>query len=104
MKIEMIEQYLTSEQQQQQHPTRRSRMETMCDILVTIAAGTEKPTHIMYKANLSWRIMQQYMRALETQGLVVAQDDEGKRVYHLTEKGFKLLEQFNSLKEGLLLQ
>ena len=97
----MVEQYLTSEQHQQ---TRRSRMETMCDILMTIAAGTEKPTHIMYKANLSWRIMQQYMRALETQGLVIASDDQGKRVYHLTEKGFKLLSQLNSLKEGLLLQ
>lgn len=97
----MAEQYLTPQQNQQ---TRRSRMETMCDILMTIAAGTEKPTHIMYKANLSWRIMQQYMKALETQGLVIATDDQGKRVYHLTEKGFKLLSQFNALKEGLLLQ
>lgn len=83
---------------------RRSRMETMFDILTTIAAGTEKPTHIMYKANLSWKVMQHYMKQLESQGVIAPADEQGRRVYHLTEKGFKLLEQFNSVREGLLLQ
>ena len=83
---------------------RRSRMETMFDILSTIAAGTEKPTHIMYKANLSWKVMQQYMKRLESQGAIEPKDEQGRRVYRLTEKGFRLLEQFNSVREGLLLQ
>jgi predicted transcriptional regulator len=80
---------------------RRSKMETYCDILRAIGAGAEKPTHILYKANLSWTVMQGYIRALETQGLVVSQDDDGKRLYHLTDKGFQLLNQFLSIREDL---
>jgi len=83
---------------------RRSRMETYGDILKTIAAGTEKPTHIMYKANLSWKILQEYLRLLESQGLIIPTAEEGRRVYHLSEKGFKLLSQFNSIREDLLLK
>lgn len=76
----------------------------MFDILKAIASGTERPTHIMYKANLSWKVMQQYMRTLETQGIVVPNEEMGRRIYRLSEKGFKLLEQFNSVREGLLLE
>ena len=83
---------------------RRSRLETMFDILKTIASGTERPTHIMYRANLSWKVMQLYMRNLETQGMVEPIDEQGRRIYRLTEKGFRLLEQFNSVRDGLLLQ
>lgn len=80
---------------------RRSKMETYCDILRAIGAGAEKPTHILYKANLSWTVMQGYIRALEAQALVVSQDDDGKRLYHLTDKGFQLLNQFLSIREDL---
>ena len=83
--------------------SRRSRMETYCDILKAIGAGAEKPTHIMYKANLSWTVMQGYIRALEVRGLVLTQDLEGKKTYHLSDKGFHLLNQFISIKEDLSL-
>ena len=76
-------------------------METVCDILRAIAAGTEKPTHIMYKANLSWTVMQGYVSSLEAQGLVIADLDQGKRLYHLSEKGFQILSQFESIREEL---
>jgi predicted transcriptional regulator len=76
-------------------------METFCDILRAIGAGAEKPTHIMYKANLSWTVMQVYIKSLEGQGLVVSNSDQGKRLYHLTEKGFQLLSQFLTIKEDL---
>jgi predicted transcriptional regulator len=96
----MLEQYLSHEQ----HQIRRSKMETMCDILATIAAGTERPTHIMYKANLSWKIMQNYMKSLESQGLIVLLEDQGRRLYRLSEKGFRLLGQINSVRDGLLIE
>ena len=76
-------------------------METYCDILRAIGAGAEKPTHIMYKANLSWTVMQGYIKALESQNLVTVADEEGKRLYHLTEKGYQLLSQFLSIREDL---
>ncbi|MHB2035629.1 MAG: winged helix-turn-helix domain-containing protein [Nitrososphaerales archaeon] len=85
----------------QSQVTRRSRMETFCDILRAIGAGAEKPTHIMYKANLSWTVMQIYIKSLETQGLVIANADQGKRLYHLSEKGFQLLSQFMTIREDL---
>lgn len=76
-------------------------METYCDILRAIGAGAEKPTHIMYKANLSWTVMQSYIKALETRGLLTTIETEGKRLYHLSEKGFQLLSQFLSIREDL---
>ncbi len=88
-------------QQQQTQLNRRSRMETYCDILRAIGAGAEKPTHIMYKANLSWTVMQGYIKTLEAQGLVVPKDEEGKKLYHLSEKGYQLLNQFLSIREDL---
>jgi predicted transcriptional regulator len=89
------------QQQQQQQLNRRSRMETYCDILRAIGAGAEKPTHILYKANLSWTVMQGYIRALEAQGLIVAVVDDGKKLYHLSEKGYQLLKQFLTIREDL---
>jgi predicted transcriptional regulator len=85
----------------QSQVSRRSRMETFCDILRAIGAGAEKPTHIMYKANLSWTVMQNYIKSLETQGLVVSVSDQGKRLYHLSDKGFQLLKQFLTIREDL---
>lgn len=79
-------------------------METFCDILKAIGAGAEKPTHIMYKANLSWTVMQAYIRSLEAQGLVVTTNEQGKKMYHLSDKGFHLLNQFLSIREDLNLR
>ena len=87
----------------QQQLNRRSRMETCCDIIKAIGGGAEKPTHIMYRANLSWTVMQGYIKALEGQGLVQAQDAEGKRLYQLTDRGFGLLKQYLSIKDDLRL-
>ena len=76
-------------------------METYGDILRVIGAGAEKPTHIMYRANLSWIVMQQYIKSLEAHGLVIADSDQGKRLYHLTEKGFEISNQLLTIREEL---
>jgi len=82
---------------------RRSRMETYCEIIKAIAGGAGIPTHIMYRANLSWTSMQGCIKVLERQGLVQTQDEKGKRSYQLTSKGFELLKQYLSIKEELVL-
>lgn len=76
-------------------------METFGDILRVIGTGASKPTHIMYKANLSWIVMQEYMKTLESQGLVVILDEKSKRLYHLSQKGFELLNKMQSIREDL---
>ena len=77
-------------------------METYCEIIKAIGGGAAIPTHIMYRANLSWKSMQGYIEVLETKGLIQTQDVKGKRLYHLTQKGFGLLKQYLSIKEDLL--
>ena len=80
---------------------RRSRIETFFDVLCTIGSGIEKPTHIMYRANLSWTIMQAYTESLIRKGLVVFDESDGKRRYRLTEKGRQVMQQYLSIKEDL---
>ena len=105
----MSQEYLNTQPQQAPKTnaiqvSRRSRMETFCDILKAIGAGAEKPTHIMYKANLSWTVLQSYIRSLEAQGLVIPTMEDDKKTYHLSDKGFQLLIQFISIREDLNLQ
>ena len=78
-------------------------METFCDMLGAIGAGAQRPTHIMYKANLSWTVMQSYLRKLVEQELVVIAEEEGKKTYHLSPKGFQVLNQFDSVMRDLKL-
>ncbi len=78
-------------------------METYCDILKAIGFGTERPTHIMYKANLSWTVMQGCIKTLENNEIVTSYESEGKRLYRLTDKGFALLKQYASIRESLQL-
>lgn len=80
---------------------RRSRIETYFDVLCIIAKGVEKPTHIMYKANLSWKMTQLYTSSLISKGFVVIEEKGGKRLYRLTEKGNKVAQQYLAIKEDL---
>ena len=43
---------------------RRSRLEIYIDILECMQRGVESPTNIMYKANLSWIPLQEYLCSL----------------------------------------
>ena len=99
----MAQEYDVRVQETTQQQNRRSRMETYCDILKAIAAGAEKPTHVMYKANLSWTVMQSYLKSLEGRGLVMSQETEGKKTYRLSDRGFQLLKQFMSIRDDLSL-
>lgn len=80
---------------------RRSRMEVKIDILQAIADGSGRPTHIMYRSNLSWAVMRGVMKNLEQQGLVISSEVEGRRNYVLTEKGHRVLETYRTVKTQL---
>ena len=71
---------------------RRSRVESYCDVLYAIGSGAEKPTHIMYNANLSWNVLDAHIEKLVRKGLVIV-ERENRKKYHLSGKGFKVLKQ-----------
>ena len=80
---------------------RRSKMEVKIDIMQAIADGSGRPTHIMYRSNLSWAVMRSVMKALEHQGLVISREIEGHRSYVLTDKGSRVLQTYRSVKNQL---
>ena len=76
-------------------------MEVEIDIMQAISDGAGRPTHIMYRSNLSWSVMQSFIRSMESQGLLVIRVAEGRKSYALTEKGQRVLETYHSVKKQL---
>lgn len=97
------EQMVSTSSRQANQLNRRSRLETYGDILYAVSIGASKPTHIMYKANLSWVVMKEYLKSLESFGLITCEEVNGNKIYHLSPPGFKVLQQFLDVKDELKL-
>ena len=81
---------------------RRSPMEMVCDILGVLSEGPSKPTHILYKANMSWRVLSSYLEYLLKRGMVEKTESGGKRsTYVLTQKGRSILQLYDGLRLSL---
>jgi predicted transcriptional regulator len=82
---------------------RRSPMEMVCDILAVVSQGPTKPTHILYKANMSWKVLTSYLSYLTRSGMVEKEDEEGgkRSTYRLTLKGRQILKLYQGLRESL---
>ncbi|MDO8460113.1 MAG: winged helix-turn-helix domain-containing protein [Nanoarchaeota archaeon] len=76
---------------------KRTKLEVIRDILNTIKSknGKIKPTHILYKSNLSYQMMDEYLTELKGKGFIIDNGKQKGRTYTVTEKGFKFLEQYN---------
>lgn len=83
--------------------TRRSKMEIYLDILRVTSDGNSKPTHIMYRANLSWERLKKYLVFLDTQDLITSAERTDGTRYEITEKGREVLKYFRKI-EGMLYQ
>jgi len=91
---------------------RRSKLEIYLDVLWIIKGGTDKPTRIMYGANLSWKPLQKILDSMVSQGLIteIASDEESSedkrttKVYRITQKGENTLKYFSKAKELLPLE
>ena len=81
---------------------RRSPMEMVCDILGVLSDGPTKPTHILYKANMSWKVLSSYLDYLRGRGLVEKEEQGGKRsTYKLTDRGKSILKLYEGLRTSL---
>ena len=81
---------------------RRSRLDIVLNVLSAVKGGVDKPTRIMYAANLSWRPIQKILASMVEQGLLEEVTETGskrsKRRYEITEKGADVLRYFDNAK------
>ncbi len=80
---------------------KRDRITIMNDMLEFIRDknGKAKPTHIMYKANLSNEMLNEYLKELISKQFILEHTDKDKkRTYSLTDKGYKFLAEYNQMK------
>ena len=80
---------------------KRDRLEIIYDILSVIRAKGEKikPTHILYKSNLSHQMLTTYMSELIEKGFVEEKiDRKGKKSFALTERGFNYLKDYSVIR------
>lgn len=77
---------------------KRNKLEIIRDILKVISDknGKIKPTHILYKSNLSYQMMEEYLKELIEKGFIQEQKTKtGGKTYIVTEKGISYLQQYN---------
>jgi predicted transcriptional regulator len=79
---------------------RRSKLEMYVDILKVLAhEGPLKMTFVMFKTNLNYNILEEYIVFLIKQGLVEVRTVRRERkVYMITQGGITVLGQFRELK------
>jgi len=79
---------------------RRDRLYIIAEVLVIAKDGTLK-TQIMYRANLSFAQLNEYLSFLLKIGLLEKITKDGKMIYKTTNKGIKYLENYEEIA-GLL--
>lgn len=80
---------------------KRTRTEVISDILRVIQEknGKIKPTHLMYKANLSHKSMKLYLNQLLKNSLLKKIFIGDKMLYEITQKGRDFYIQYSKIRE-----
>ena len=80
---------------------KRNRLEIIRDILRVIREkkGKIKPTHILYKSNLSHQMMDEYLYELISKGFIVENVDGRNRTYSISQKGMMFLEKYRIIAD-----
>lgn len=80
---------------------KRERLEIIHDILKTLQdkGGKLKPTHILYKSNLSHQMLTEYLTDLINKELITEHlDKKNNKSYSITVKGCNFLKDFTVIK------
>jgi predicted transcriptional regulator len=80
---------------------KRERLKIIHDILKAIQNGKNKPTHIMYKANLSHQMLEEYLKDLIYRKLIIVESQKKSRHYQLTKKGHQYVQEYKII-EGFI--
>ena len=80
---------------------RRSRLDIICDMLTSIQekGGKIKPTHLMYKANLSHNLLNSYLEELVTKHMVKEMEINNYKYLIITDKGLEFIQNIKKMKD-----
>ena len=78
---------------------KRNRLQVIYDILNVIRdkSGRIKPTHILYKSNLSHQMMEDYLDELKIKQFIIEQKTKTGKTYVITDKGLKYLQEYSTI-------
>jgi len=77
---------------------KRNSLEITAEIL-NLCEQPQTKTRVMYRTNLSWRMLQKYLSQLQSRGLLEVHHSPTK--YVTTRKGLKFVKKWRDLKELL---
>ena len=80
---------------------RRSELEIKMDVLRVVASGIDRPTQVMYKANLSWIALQSNLKSLVGSGFLREEELGNRKRYELTQRGHEILGSFQKVLEAM---
>ena len=79
---------------------RRNKLQIIIDILTLLQEKEKvKPTHLLYKGNLSYDRLKKYLTELEDKGLIMVVKEKDKTFYKLTDKGYNFVMEAKKIKE-----
>ena len=87
---------------QPQSEGRRSLLQIKVDILRAVENGYGKPTQIMYRANLSWNVLQTQLRSFIESGMLSVEEYGSRRRYLITAKGSEMIESYQKVVKEIL--
>ena len=79
---------------------RRSKLDIVGDVLRVVSDGAEKPTNVMFRANLTWPLTLAYLELLLRHRMLTTVESGSRSTYRVTPKGSELLTSFIELEEG----
>ena len=82
-------------------PRKRGRLDIITDMLATLQTngGELKPTHLMYKSNLSHVQMSSYLEELLEKELIKKIKKKNNDYIIMTDKGFEFFDKLRQMRE-----
>jgi len=81
---------------------RRSLLQIKVDILKAVESGYGKPTQIMYRANLSWNVLQAQLKSFVESGMLEVEEYGSRRRYLITPKGTEMVGSYLKIVKEIL--
>jgi predicted transcriptional regulator len=80
---------------------KRDRLQIIFDILKAVEdrRGKIKPTHLLYKSNLSHERLKKYIEELSEKSLIAEEATKHGKLFVLTDQGFKFLQDYKKMRE-----